>query len=445
MSYLLTLAFVVTSIIAIIFLTAKFKLNSFIALFIVSLFLAFVTLAPEDIIANIQEGFGKTMGSIGFLVILGAIIGITLDKTGAMISIAKFVIDKIGTENSTAAIGITGFIVGIPIFCDSGYIIMSSLAKSFSYKAKIPMVFMATVLAASLYSVHCLIPTHPGVLAGAQILNADIGNLITLGIVFALPGAVCAYFWSKFMTMRPGKNYPVFAQVVDDYKLNKGELPSVFLSLAPIIFPLLLIIISSLLRLIDSNNSFLLTRGLILAGNPVFALLIGAVIAVFLLKNRKVTTLNEIFNEALEKAGPILIITAAGGAFGMIITATGLGEETGKLLAGTSLGLVVPFLIASFLKTAQGSSTVAIITAAAFLSPMLNTLGLDSEWGRIFSMLSIGAGSMIFSHANDSYFWVVSKFSNINEGTTLRIYSSTTFLMGVSIFITIWIVSIFVI
>jgi GntP family gluconate:H+ symporter len=330
----------------------------------------------------------------------------------------------------------------MPIFCDSGYIIMSGLAKSFSSKAKIAMPFMATILATSLYSVHCLIPTHPGALAGAEIMNANIGNLIILGIIFAIPGAVAAYFWSKYMTK--GKNYPVADDIIVEDKFAQQKLPPVSLSLIPIIVPLALIVIGSLLNLLDPKADNLFIHIFRIMGEPVFALFIGAFLSMFLIKKRNTATLNEIFSEAIEKAGPILIVTAAGGMFGMIIKATGIGEETGKMLAGTGLGLVAPFLIALFLKTAQGSSTVAIITTASFVTPMLAMLGLDSELGRLFAMLSISAGSMIFSHANDSYFWVVSKFSDINVDTTLKVYSSSTFVMGIVVFVCVWVTSIFV-
>ena len=442
MNYLLTLSLVIVSIIGIIILTSKIKLNSFVALLLVSLFLAFLTLPAHTIVAHIKEGFGSTMGAIGFLVILGAIIGITLDKTGGMISIANYILSKTGNRNAPAALGITGFIAGMPIFCDSGYIIMNGLAKSFSAKAKIAMPFMATVLATSLYSVHCLIPTHPGALAGAEIMNTNIGNLIILGIVFAIPGAVAAYFWSKYMTK--GKNYPVADDIKVEDKFAQQELPPVFLSLIPIIVPLALIITGSLLNLLDPKTDNLFIQIFRTVGEPVFALLIGAFLSMFLIKKRNIVMLNEIFSEAIEKAGPILIVTAAGGMFGMIIKATGIGEETGKMLAGTGLGLIAPFLIALFLKTAQGSSTVAIITTASFVTPMLAMLGLDSESGRLFAMLSISAGSMIFSHANDSYFWVVSKFSDITVDTTLKVYSSSTFVMGIVVFVCVWITSIFV-
>jgi GntP family gluconate:H+ symporter len=168
------------------------------------------------------------------------------------------------------------------------------------------------------------------------------------------------------------------------------------------------------------------------------------VLALFLIRDRTIRSLNAVFSEAIEKAGPILIVTAAGGMFGMVIKATGTGEAMGKLLAGTSIGLVVPFLIAAIMKTAQGSSTVAIITTASFVAPMLSILGLDSDWGRLLVMLSMGAGSMIVSHANDSYFWVVSNFSDIEPDITLKVYSSSTIIMGIVVFACVWITSIIV-
>ena len=154
-------------------------------------------------------------------------------------------------------------------------------------------------------------------------------------------------------------------------------------------------------------------------------------------------TLNNVFETAIEKAGPILIVTAAGGMFGMIIKETGIGTAAGLALSKTGLGLVIPFLIALILKTAQGSSTVAIITAASIVAPMLPGLGLASEPGKLFTMLSMGAGSMIISHANDSYFWVVTKFSGIHADITLRVFSTATAVMGITVFVFVWITSLF--
>jgi GntP family gluconate:H+ symporter len=154
--------------------------------------------------------------------------------------------------------------------------------------------------------------------------------------------------------------------------------------------------------------------------------------------------MNSVFADAVLKAGPILIITAAGGMFGMVIRSTGIGEILGEQLAGSGIGLVIPFLVAVIMKTAQGSSTVAIITAASIVAPMLALLGLGSEWGRVLAMLSMGAGSMIASHANDSYFWVVTNFSDIKVGDTLRVYTTSTIVMGTVVFACVWLVSLFV-
>jgi len=439
MSTLFTSVLVGISIIAIIYLTSKLKLKAFIALFLVSLFLAFATLPADTIVSTIKEGFGNTMASIGFLIILGAIIGITLDKTGATLSIARFILSKTGEKRSAQALGITGFITGIPIFCDSGFIILSGLAKSFSSKSKIALPFMATVLACSLYSVHCLIPPHPGALAAAALFDVNLGYLVVIGILFAIPGALAAYFWSKWMTK--GKDYPPAKEIEVDQQIMPEKLPSPFLSFLPIVVPLLLITFRSLFTLIDKGGQSLFSKILYFPGEPIFALSIGAALALLLIKDKSIVSMNWVFTEAIEKAGPILIVTAAGGMFGMVIKATGTGQEIGKFLAGTSIGLVVPFLIAAIMKTAQGSSTVAIITSASFVAPMLSMLGLDSEWGRLLAMLSMGAGSMFVSHANDSYFWVVSKFSDMEPDTTLKVYSSSTLVMGLVVFSCVWITS----
>lgn len=442
MSILVTSILVGISIVAIIYLTSSLKLKAFIALFIVSVFLAFTTLPSDRIIATIKEGFGNTMASIGFLIILGAIIGITLDKTGGTLSIARYILSKTGEKKSVQALGITGFITGLPIFCDSGFIILSGLAKSFSAKSKIAMPLMATVLATSLYSVHCLIPPHPGALAAAGLLQVNIGYLIIIGTLFAIPGALAAYFWTKWMIK--GKEYPPAREPETDTQKVNDNLPSPFLSFMPIVVPLLLITIKSLLNLIDKGGQSLISKIFFFPGDPIFALSIGAILSLFLLKKKTIESMNSVFGEAIEKAGPILIVTAAGGMFGMVIKATGTGEAVGKILAGTSIGLVVPFLIAVIMKTAQGSSTVAIITTASFVAPMLSMLGLDSESGRLFAMLAMGAGSMLVSHANDSYFWVISNFSEIDAGTTLRVYSSSTIVMGIVVFTLVWITSLFV-
>jgi GntP family gluconate:H+ symporter len=221
-------------------------------------------------------------------------------------------------------------------------------------------------------------------------------------------------------------------------------LPPVFLSFLPIIAPLLLIAVKSIINLADKSGESFVSKIFYLPGEPVIALFIGVILSLLLLRKKNIREMNSLFSEAIVKAGPILIITAAGGMFGMVIKTTGIGEITGEMLSGTSVGLLVPFLIAAVMKTAQGSSTVAIITTASFVSPMLPVLGLDTEWGKLMSMLAMGSGSMIVSHANDSYFWVVTNFGGIEIDDTLKVYTSSTFIMGITVFTCVWVTSLFI-
>jgi len=436
MSIITVSVLVVFSIILIILLTSVIRLNAFVSLFVTALLLAVATLPDHTVVDVLKQGFGTTMSSIGFLIIFGAIIAVVLDQTGGAISIASYILKKTGTEKAAPAMGITGFVTGLPIFCDSGYIILSGLATSFSRRAKVAIPVVAFVLATSLYSVHCLVPTHPGALAATGILQANTGYLILLGTLFALPASLMAYWWIKWRT---GKEE--YIAPADVCPVEERILPPVLLSLLPIVSPILLIAVGSFLTIIDADVDAALVRIFSFAGQPAIALLIGVLLTLPLLGKLKVATLNQLFESAVQKAGPILIVTAAGGMFGMVIKETGVGAYAGSLLLNTGLGLAVPFLIAFVLKTAQGSSTVAIITAASLVVPMLPALGLDSENGKLLAMLAMGGGSMMVSHANDSYFWVVSRFSGINVNTTLKIYSSATVVMGVTVFLLTWISS----
>jgi len=440
MSNIAMSALVILSIALVILLTSVWKLNAFVSLFLVSLFLALAVMPEKNIITIMKEGFGSTMASIGFLIILGTIIAILLDKTGAAITIANYILSKTGERNAAAALGITGFIAGLPIFCDSGFIILSGLSKSFSSKTKIAMPLIAGVLGCSLYSVHCLVPTHPGALAAGGILDVNIGNLVILGTLFAIPGFLASYFWVKFITK--AKNYKPAKESEISISKILGSKPSVVLSLLPIVVPLFLITMGSLATIMDLGSSTL-EKVFTFTGQPVIALLIGVALAMLLLKNKNIKTINSVFETAIEKAGPILIIIAAGGMFGMIIKETGFGTAAGIALSKTGLGLIIPFGIAVILKTAQGSSTVAIITTASIIVSMLPSLGLDTESGKLFTMLAMGAGSMMVSHANDAYFWVITKFSDIHADVTLRVFSSATAIMGVTVFICVWIASLF--
>jgi GntP family gluconate:H+ symporter len=273
-------------------------------------------------------------------------------------------------------------------------------------------------------------------------MNVNIGNFILWGIFFAIPGALAAFYWTKMMTKNKGYLPATFSS--DNNNQFSKDLPSPFLALLPVILPLLLITIASTFGVLGWKDQNFFFKAILFVGQPIFALFIGMLLSFLLLKGIDRKGVNGIFETAIEKAGPILIVTAAGGMFGSVIKETGIGTEAGNFLSKTGLGLAVPFLIAFLMKTAQGSSTVAIITTASFVAPMLSLLGLDSEMGKLFAILSMGAGSMMISHANDSYFWVITKFSEIETDTTLKIYSTATIVMGLTVFACIWISSLFV-
>jgi GntP family gluconate:H+ symporter len=442
MTLLFGLSLILAGIILIIVLTSWLKINSFLSLFLVSLLLAIIVLPFPDIVPALKKGFGDTMAAIGLIIIFGAVIGVTLDFTGATRSMASFILSKTGGKNVSSAMSITGFITGLPIFCDSGFIVLSGLNRSLTASSKSNPVFMATVLACSLYSVHCLIPPHPGATAAAGIVGANIGHLVLTGIAVAVPVAAAGYFWARFMTKR-------FAVKTDQdagpesQESTASLLPSPGKSFLPILVPLLLITGKSLTGFLFPGNASIWIDLIGFIGDPVMALLLGMLLSFLLLPVFDRKTINHILSVSIEKAGPILIITAAGGIFGAIIKATGTGEQAGVFLSQTRLGLLIPFLLAFILKTAQGSSTVAIITAASIMAPMLDNIGFPGETGKLLVLLAMGSGSMMVSHANDSYFWVITNFSRIQADDTLKVYSTATVVMGVTGFAVVLVLSLF--
>ena len=435
--YLLIL--LLASIAGIVWMTAKWKLHPFFALLVAALGVGLCSGLPADgIVMALKAGFGHTMEKVGLLIILGTTLGIILEKTGATISMANAVLRAVSEKNAPAALAITGFIVGFPIFCDSGFIILSGLNHSLVKKSGQRMPVMATVLATSLYAVHCLVPPHPGITAAIGTAGADIGSVMVWGIGLAIPAALVGFLWSVW------RGRSITHQYISNETLEveTNILPSPVLSFLPVFLPIALIACKSFL-LIDrsvqdiQHSSFFTVVNFI--GDPVMALLIGVVISLLLIKKEMIPESKHWLSESVEKAGAILAIIGAGGMFGEMLGAIGIGKHLGDLLSGSSLGIFFPFLVASILKTAQGSSTVAVITASSIVTPLLVQLGLNTPFALTLTLLSMGAGSMMISHANDAYFWVISRFSNMPTEATLKVYSIATILMGITVQLLIWV------
>jgi GntP family gluconate:H+ symporter len=410
---------------SIILLTTKYRVHAFFALLIACFVVGLgVQMPAAGIITIVKEGFGNIMRSLGLIIVLGTTLGILLEHTGSTRVMAAYILKKVGERHATFAMSLTGFIVGLPIFCDSGYIVLSGLNKSLAKRTGVSIVVMSVALATGLYSVHCLIPPHPGATAAAGTIGADFGKLILIGILVAIPGMLVGYWWATYA----GKNFQpsIAAEEATETTMNN---PSVLQSFLPVILPILLIAINSFVTM-DIKNPAGWKKIISVLGEPVIALSIGVLLALANGKNWKKSTVSKLLGESAEKAGGILVIIGAGGAFGAILATTNLGKHFGEAVSLGSLGLLFPFLLTFILKTAQGSSTVAIITAAAIVLPLLPALGLDSENGKLLCVLSMGAGSMMISHANDAYFWVIAKFSGLEMKPMLKVYSVASVLMG---------------
>ncbi len=436
-SFIYLLICLLAGIALIVLLTAKYRVHAFFALLLSCFVVGLGVHMPfADVINTVKDGFGSIMRSLGLLIVLGTTLGVILEYTGSTRVMAAWILRKLGESRAPMAMSITGFIVGLPIFCDSGFIVLSGLNRSLAKRTAIPVAIMAVSLATGLYSVHCLIPPHPGAAAAAGILKVDIGQLIIYGILIAIPVSIAGYYWAKYA----GKKNITADE--DDYEeaVHIGDLPSVLQSFLPVIVPILLIAVKSVL-LISGTPANTLSGIFIVTGDPVIALSIGILLAFAAGRGWDRTAVGSLLQDAAEKAGGILVIIGAGGAFGAILAATKIGDHLGASLSLGSLGIFFPFLLTFLLKTAQGSSTVAIITASSILQPLLPALGLATGNGPLLCVLSMGAGSMMISHANDAYFWVIAKFSGLDMKTMLRVYTIASICMGITGFAIVFVLS----
>ncbi|RLD29034.1 MAG: GntP family permease [Bacteroidetes bacterium] len=420
----------VVVVILMVIAASKYQFHPFLSLLLAAIVMGFIGgLNESEVTATLMNGFGKTLGSIGIIIAFGTIIGAYLEKSGGAKTLANWSLKTIGKNRSVLAMNITGFIVSIPVYCDSGFIILSSLNKAISKNSKIPLTVLGVSLAAGLYATHVFVPPTPGPLAATAALEADLGLVILLGLVVAIPVALSGYFWAKYLEKRI--KHQKAEQVVEE--ITPEKLPKTSTSFIPILAPIILIALKSIASYpTHPFGEARISEAINFIGNPVIALLIGVFLA-FKLKSKfkKETHLNWV-TSGLKEAGIIILITGAGGAFGAILQATGIGDVIGESFADMHLGLLLPFIIAAVLKSAQGSSTVSIITTAAIMSPILESFGLDGSLGRALTVLSIGAGAMTVSHINDSFFWVVAQFTEMDTTTALKSQTVSTLIQGLT-------------
>ena len=421
---------------------SKFKQHPFVVLVLVSIFVGLVCGMPADkVISTVKGGFGGILSSIGIVIVAGTIIGTILEKTGAALVMANTILGIVGKARSVLTMGITGYVTGIPVFCDSGFVILSPIARALADRSNVSLAVMGTALSAGLYATHCLVPPTPGPIAMAGTLNADLGLVILVGLITSVPAMIAGLIYAK----KVASKYEIPANpefTVEELMEKYGRLPGVVHSFAPIILPIILIAVKS----VADFPSHPLGEGVVktfasFIGDPVIALLIGIFLAMTLIPVSESKNKFDWMCQGILNSASILVITGAGGSFGAILKTLPLADALSSALLSLSIGVFLPFIISALLKTAMGASTVAMIVTSAMVAPLMPSLGFESEMGKALVIMAIGAGSMCVSHANDSYFWVVSQFSDMSTNIAYKCQTGVTFVEGITTVVFVYILS----
>jgi gluconate:H+ symporter, GntP family len=421
--------------------TTKFELHPFLALLFVALLFGLAAGVEIDILLkSINDGFGNTLGSIGLVIIIGVMIGSFLENTGGAIRLADGVLRLIGKKRVPEAMSLVGWLVSIPVFGDSGFVILNSLNKALTKKAGLSLTVTTVCLLTGLMASHTMVPPTPGPIATAAILGADLGMVIAFGAGISLLALIPPIIFAKTYAAK------VWLDPAPDLNENEFEeklktAPTFMHSIIPVLVPLFLIVLKSFndyLKIVETGG---LKSTLDFLGTPIIALIIGLLLAFTLPKKleKKMLSTQGWIGKALLDSASIVMITGAGGVFGKVLQNAGIGDVIAPFLADYPLGIFLPFLLSAALKTAQGSSTVAMITTASILMPLLPQLGLDTEVSKALAVLAIGAGSAVVSHVSDSFFWLVTQMTGMTISQGYRIHTVATGIVGVSSFILIYI------
>lgn len=435
------LMLIAAAIIFIVLMGSKFQVNPFIVLLLAALLTGVFSGIPlNDIAVAANDGFGNMMKKIGLVVILGTLIGTVLEKSGSILRIAQFILQLFGEGRAVAAITVIGVVIGIPIFCDSGYIILSGLTQPLAKKSGKKHAAIVCGLASGLYITHTLLPPHPGSIAGAANLGLKehLGTVIGIGLLMAIPLTLVAWWFSSSFTGNVAAENHVAEKEAEPF--NPVALWRSFL---PIAVPLLLIAISSFTFFLDLPDQ--IRKAIDFAGNPVIALLIGFGLSLFSVAPDQKSALQNWIKEGIMHAGSILVIVGAGGVFGEVLKKTPIADLVTGFTSGGN-GSMLFFLFISWcmgvlLKTAQGSTTSAIIVVSSIIAPLSAAAGFDTPVELSLLLASIAGGTMMVSHTNDAYFWVISQFSGMGMSATYKTFSLSTVFMSIAALIIVMIMA----
>ena len=431
---------------------SKWGIHPFLAIMGIALILAVGIGIPLDTIpTTIGKGFSSIFTSIGIVIILGTLIGVILEKTGAAIRLADAIIRVIGEKHPQLAIMLIGWIISVPVFCDSGFVIVNPIRKWLARKTSFSSVTLTVALSAGLYVSHVFIPPTPGPIATAGLIGLESNLLLVIaaGVLISIVPLIAAYFFATAIGKKVKSAEELNIEEISA-AYNEHNLPSTLASITPILLPIVLMAAGSIASFAKMENQT--GELLIFLGKPVIALATGLVSALPLLWKQKMGKhLYDITQDALKTSGPIIFITAAGSVLGQVIVEAGfvqyIQQNAGSL---QGIGLFFPFVVAAIIKTSQGSSTVAMTTTAGMMglyfsdASLMAALGMTTPIDAALVVMAIGAGAMTVSHANDSYFWVVTNFGGLSPQNGYRTQTALTAIMGVTSIITLFIISLFV-
>ncbi len=438
---MLLIFLLIASVLLIVISTSRFRIHPFLALIFTAILFGLFSGMPLDrIVESINEGFGGTIGQIGIVIVAGVMIGTFLEHTGGAYSLAKRILRITGKKQVPLTMSIIGYFVSIPVFADSGFVILTPLNKALSKEAKISLAGTSVALALGLITTHCLVPPTPGPIAAAGILEADLGLVIALGIIVSIFTLTAGWLYATKIASR---HYidpnPDMSDAALQEKLK--EAPRAIKAFMPIVMPIILIVLKSISDFpTEPFGSGILKNVLGFIGNPVIALLIGVLFSFTLPRkfDREMLSTTGWIGQALLNAAIIIMITGAGGAFGMILRNSDIADVLGEYLTDARIGILLPFIISTAIRVAQGSSTVSLITTASLMVPLIGPLGFDSGIARALVVLAIGAGSMVGSHANDSFFWIFTQMTGMDVKTGYRLHTVGTVVIGFTSAMVIW-------
>ncbi len=429
---MLVFLFILISVAFLILSTTWFKLHPFLALIITAfIFGSLSGLEPMIMLKIINEGFGKTIESVGIVIIAGIIIGAFLENSGGAQALAQGILRLIGTKRVHTALGAMGFIVSIPVFADSGFIILSSLQKALARKAGVSAAGTAIALAMGLLATHTMVPPTPGPVAAAGILNADLG----LVIVFGLITGICALIPTIWFVQKVGNKMVLSIEEGPNSLEVNQDTPTMGMSILPIAVPIALIVLKSIAEYPTAPfGTGKIVNLFAFVGHPIIALFIGIVLSMFLPKKltRDMLSVDGWIGKALKDGTIVLLITGAGGAFGKVLQTADIGSLLEQQVGASGMALGLAFLLSAGLKTAQGSSTVALITTASIMAPLMPVMGIESSIDKALLVVAIGAGAPTISHANDSFFWVVTQMTGMNVKQGYQLHSLASAILGLT-------------